>query len=72
MGEDQRSDLISGAYASHLDELVKGSGATLWVQGHTHHAVDYSLGDTRVLSNPRGYAGEEEVPGFCPELVVEM
>lgn len=29
------------------------------VHGHTHKSMDYMIGDTRVLSNPIGYAGEE-------------
>lgn len=65
------NDPISAAYASHLDDLVRDSGAVLWVHGHTHHAVDYEIGPTRVLSNPRGYP-DEPVPGFRPDLVVDV
>lgn len=65
------SDQISAAYASALDDLVAASGAALWVHGHTHIPVDYRIGKTRVLSNPRGYPGG--VPsGFDPSLVVEL
>jgi len=70
-GDHQRLP-ISGAYASNLEEVVAASGARVWIHGHTHHAVDYRLAETRVLSNPRGYAGEDEVPGFRPDLVVEI
>jgi predicted phosphodiesterase len=62
---------VSAAYASHLDALVEASGAALWVHGHTHHPVDYRIGATRVLSNPRGYA-EEGVAGFDAGMVVEL
>ncbi|HVS04223.1 MAG TPA: hypothetical protein VMT16_15775 [Thermoanaerobaculia bacterium] len=63
--------LVSAAYASNLDALVAGSGVPLWVHGHTHCAADYRIGETRVLSNPRGYPGQP-VPGFDPALVVEV
>ena len=32
----------------------------LIVHGHTHRRMDYMLGDTRVICNPRGYPGENE------------
>ena len=65
------TDPVAAAYASHLDDLVAGSGARCWVHGHTHHCVDYRLGDTRVVSNQRGYPAEA-VAGFDPALVVEV
>ena len=70
---DPRSawQLVSAAYASHLDELVAGSRAALWVHGHTHFPVDYRVGETRVLSNPRGYP-DEAVKAFDAGLVVEI
>ena len=66
-----RSDLLNGAFASNLNELVLSSGALLWVHGHTHYWVDYSIGNTRVMCNPRGYAGED-VRGFDPNLVIDV
>jgi len=44
-------------YCSHLDYLFNGPDApAYWIHGHTHVAVDYRVGNTRVLSNPKGYA----------------
>lgn len=65
-----RADHVSAAYASRLDDLVAGSGAVLWIHGHTHTACDYMLGETRVLCNPRGYP--HEGTGFKHDLVVEV
>lgn len=62
---------VSAAYASHLDALVEASGAGLWVHGHTHNAVDYRIGATRVVSNPRGYP-DEGVAEFAPSGIVEL
>lgn len=64
-------DAAAAAYASNLDDMVAGSGAALWVHGHTHHCVDYRLGGTRVVSYQRGYPNEP-VGGFKPGLVVEL
>jgi len=49
------------SYASHLDHLMQGEGAPqYWIHGHTHVAVDYRIGNTRIVSNPKGYAQGDE------------
>jgi len=51
-----------------LDHLM--GKADLWIHGHTHTAFDYLVKNTRVLSNPRGYANEQS--GFQPEKVIKI
>lgn len=63
-------DLLDAAYASNLDELV--AKADLWIHGHTHHPVDYRIGEARVVSNPRGYVGYDLVKGFRPDFVLDL
>lgn len=64
--------IMNGGYRSSLDEFIldrpqiKG-----WFFGHQHDASDFMIGDTRVVSNPRGCPGEDN-EGFNPELVVEL
>ncbi|MCA2593979.1 MAG: metallophosphoesterase [Microcystis sp. M38BS1] len=53
-------DPISAAYASNLDGFVAYSGAKYWFHGHLHESVNYELGDTQVISNPRGYNDSNE------------
>jgi predicted phosphohydrolase len=62
----------SSVYASRLDHVVESSGANLWVHGHIHAPVDYMIGRTRVLSNPRGYANRGAHWAFRPDLTVEV
>jgi predicted phosphodiesterase len=50
----------SAAYASNLDGFVAYSGAKYWFHGHLHESVNYGLGNTRVISNPRGYNDSNE------------
>ena len=52
-------------YASDLEALVAGSGAVLWIHGHTHHCCGYRLGGTRVINNGHGY-GEENAGELRP------
>jgi hypothetical protein len=59
------------AFASDLGKLIMSSQVRLWVDGHTHNNHDYALGPTRIISNQRGYP-REAVPGFDPEMVIEV
>jgi predicted phosphodiesterase len=73
-----RSDLISAAFASNLDDLVQRSGAAYWIHGHTHDTFDYSIGHTRVVCNPLGYPHEQGrtqlhgTPAFQPVLLLNV
>ena len=69
--EHDRDDILSAAYASHLDDLVAESGAKLWIHGHLHTQNDYMIGETRVLCNSRGYPDEPNNE-FIPDFVVEV
>ncbi len=62
---------LNAAFASKLDKLVEASRVPLWIHGHTHYNVDYTIGATRVLSNQRGYP-DEPADGFDPGLIVEV
>jgi predicted phosphodiesterase len=51
---------MNGGYRSHLDYFVEEHPQIkLWMHGHMHDPVDYTIGSTRVVSNPRGYIGYE-------------
>lgn len=68
---------LNPAFASELGPLIKASRPALWVHGHSHHSVDYRLGETRILSNPKGYGPFEgkprtENPAFQAAMVVEI
>ncbi len=72
----QRYDLDLGfAFASNMDDFIRTCGAELWIHGHTHESADYIIGQTRVVSNPRGYARSPTTAGnkeFDPNYVVEV
>jgi Icc-related predicted phosphoesterase len=60
--ERYRNDkLMNGGYASDLSEFILDHPQiVLWTHGHMHDPVDYMVGSTRVVCNPRGYAGHDE------------
>jgi Icc-related predicted phosphoesterase len=62
---------LKAAFASDLDSFIEQSKVPLWIHGHTHYNVDYTMGSTRVLSNQLGYPGEF-CKGFDPSMVIEL
>jgi len=51
---------INHAYYSDLTSLILDNPQIkLWAHGHVHSMNDYQIGNCRVVSNPRGYAGYE-------------
>ena len=66
-----RFDALTPAFASNLENLILDFNPALWISGHTHYCCDYSIGETRIVSNQRGYAGLEKT-GFKPTLTVDL
>jgi hypothetical protein len=74
INEKYKHDPISnGAYVSDLSNLILDNpNIKTWVHGHVHDPVDYMVGDTRVLCNPRGYIGLEDISQFRADLTFEI
>ncbi len=54
--------LMNGGYSSDLSEFILDHPQIkLWTHGHTHDPFDYMIGTTRIVCNPRGYAGWDEM-----------
>jgi Icc-related predicted phosphoesterase len=67
--------IMNGAYHSDLSEFILDHPQIkLWTHGHTHHCFDYTIGDTRIVCNPRGYRndGYSEDTGWNPNMIVEI
>ena len=68
--ERYKNDMnINGSYASDLSELILDTKPELWFHGHVHTSFDYTVGNTRILCNPRGYVGEELNSEFEPNAL---
>jgi predicted phosphodiesterase len=56
----RNEQLMNGGYASDLSEFILDHPQiVLWTHGHMHDPFDYMVGTTRVVCNPRGYAGHD-------------
>ena len=67
--------LMNGAYHSDLSEFIMDHPQIkLWTHGHTHHCFDYTIGETRIVCNPRGYHsdGYSEETGWDPNIILEV
>ena len=65
---DENDGHLSAAYYNRWHALVER--ADYWMFGHTHHSVDTVLSGCRLLSNQRGYPGED--CGFDPTKLIEI
>ena len=56
----KNSNIMNGGYCSDLEKFIEDrNNIRVWIHGHLHNKNDYSIGDTRILCNPRGYIGHE-------------
>ena len=68
-----RNSPVNSAFANRLDDLIAANPQIkLWVHGHTHEKLDYRIGETRIVCNPRGYYGIETKRVEFETVVVEV
>jgi hypothetical protein len=64
--------LMNGGYASNLEHVILDNPQIrTWIHGHIHQRQDYLIGQCRVVANPRGYQGYEQME-FDPACQVEI
>lgn len=56
--DPQYNEVLDYAYYNSygLEDLMLDYEPAVWIHGHSHYPVDYMIGNTRVVSNPRGYS----------------
>ena len=54
-----RNSRINYLYYEELFDLIEPSDIAIWCHGHTHNSAEYTIGNTKVVANPRGYYGHE-------------
>ncbi|MGZ4968951.1 MAG: metallophosphoesterase [Methylobacter sp.] len=60
------------AYCNDMKPLLHEYEIAAWIHGHVHSQLDYRIAGSRILCNPRGYAGVKLVPRFDQNKVVEI
>ena len=65
LNERHSGNTLDAAYASDLsDFMFDHPNIRHWIHGHCHMNTDYRVGDCRILSNQRGYPGEQSYANF--------
>ncbi len=59
-------------FVCDLSNLIKEKKPKLWLFGHTHEKFDYILGNTRLISNPKAYPGENTEKPFDYFKIIEL
>ncbi|MFI3242270.1 MAG: metallophosphoesterase [Alphaproteobacteria bacterium] len=68
-----KDDVLSASFASNLDNfIIKHPNIKLWCHGHIHTPSDYTIGNCRIICNPRGYIRYNENPKFNSEFIIEV
>ena len=66
---------MNGGYHSDLSKFILDNPKiVLWTHGHTHEVLDYTIGETRIVCNPRGYESDRynENTGWNKHLLLEI
>lgn len=59
-------------YVSDLDDFILENPVNVIFHGHTHDSVNYKIGETDVISNPRGYSPYYLNPNFDLNMVYNV
>lgn len=70
IGEHNQSIYQNALYYSNLDSEIKKVQIDYWVHGHAHRVQEYFIGKTKIISNPRGYMGENTL--YNPWHLLEL
>ena len=70
--EMYRNSILNSAYGTDYEDMVEAIGPNLWIFGHTHLSQDFTIGNTRLVCNPRGYVNYDVNPDFSKDMVVEI
>jgi predicted phosphohydrolase len=67
------SDLLNDYFANDLGSMIADMKNTTWLFGHTHDAMDFEIGTTRLVCNPHGYYNAmNDGVGFDPFKTITL
>ena len=62
---------LNMCFVNDWENLITDYMVDLWIHGHTHDSLDYTIGSTRIIVNPGGYYPHRN-KNFKTDLVVEI
>lgn len=70
--EVYKTHALNAAYATEMFDTLYDSDVKVAVHGHIHLPANYKIGETRVISNPRGYYGYEPAAMVWTPITIEV
>ncbi len=70
--ENYAGNPLNPAFASDLDWLIKKYKPIMWVHGHTHSSLGFTIGETKIICNPFGYWENGLNPEFESSMVFDV
>lgn len=69
--EQYKGDVLNEAFAVELHDLIETSEIASWVYGHHHSNIpEFSIGNTKLITNQLGYVQRNEHRLFEPNKVI--
>jgi len=69
--EHFKTDPVTSAYASNLEDFIEEYQPIYWIHGHIHTPTRYKIGETEIICNPHGYISEK-YNGYDRKLIIEI
>jgi len=71
--EQYKGDVLNEAFAVELHDLIEASEIASWVYGHHHtNTPEFTIGNTKLITNQLGYVQRNEHRLFEPNKVIEI
>jgi predicted phosphohydrolase len=68
-----KNSALTAAFAVELFDLIEDSGAACWIYGHHHsNTPEFTIGQTRMLTNQLGYIRHHEHGSFRRGALIEV
>ncbi|MBB4096118.1 metallophosphoesterase [Ochrobactrum pecoris] len=68
----QEANFLFACGAEAFNDILHSEQAPdIWICGHTHHAFDIQIGQSRIVCNPYGYRWEQGRNGFRWDWVID-
>lgn len=71
--EHYKGDVLNEAFAVELHNLIEPSEIACWVYGHHHtNTPEFTIGNTRLITNQLGYVEHNEHQSFRPNACIKL
>ncbi len=71
--DEYKGNILNEAFAVELSELIKAAKPDYWIFGHHHsNKGDFTIGNTKLVTNQLGYIMYNEQKGFSLNKIIEL